>query len=146
MQRPIALYGVSMGAASVLLAAQLPELKGELACVVADCAASGAAVPASAAIAVPVTASPRTVATDTAAAIRRERIALVCDGFRSCLVTISIPSIISKTLHPAFSSSTKTHDCDSHRRSTRKSSTSIGLLTPDRIRTQKSTQSPETLK
>ena len=37
MQRPIALYGVSMGAASVLLAAQLPELKGELACVVADC-------------------------------------------------------------------------------------------------------------
>ena len=45
-----------------------------------------------------------------------------------------------------ISSSTKTHDCDSHRRSTRKSSTSIGLLTPDRIRTQKSTQSPETLK
>lgn len=37
VQRPIALYGVSMGAASVLLAAQLPELKGELACVVADC-------------------------------------------------------------------------------------------------------------
>ena len=37
MQRPIALYGVSMGAASVLLAAQLPELRGELACVVADC-------------------------------------------------------------------------------------------------------------
>lgn len=34
VQRPIALYGVSMGAASVLLAAQLPELKGELACVV----------------------------------------------------------------------------------------------------------------
>ena len=27
VQRPIALYGVSMGAASVLLAAQLPELK-----------------------------------------------------------------------------------------------------------------------
>ena len=37
VQRPIALYGVSMGAASVLLAAQLPELRGELACVVADC-------------------------------------------------------------------------------------------------------------
>lgn len=30
VQRPIALYGVSMGAASVLLAAQLPELRGEL--------------------------------------------------------------------------------------------------------------------
>ena len=37
VQRPIALYGVSMGAASVLLAAQLPELRGELACGVADC-------------------------------------------------------------------------------------------------------------
>lgn len=37
VQRPIALYGVSMGAASVLLAAQLPELRDELACVVADC-------------------------------------------------------------------------------------------------------------
>ena len=37
VQRPIALYGVSMGAASVVLAAQLPELRGELACVVADC-------------------------------------------------------------------------------------------------------------
>ena len=37
MQRPIALYGVSMGAASVLLAAQLPELRDEIACVIADC-------------------------------------------------------------------------------------------------------------
>ena len=37
VQRPIALYGVSMGAASVLLAAQLPELRDEIACVIADC-------------------------------------------------------------------------------------------------------------
>lgn len=37
VQRPIALYGVSMGAASVLLAAQLPELRDKIACVIADC-------------------------------------------------------------------------------------------------------------
>lgn len=34
---PLALFGVSMGAASALMAAQLPELHGRLACITADC-------------------------------------------------------------------------------------------------------------